>query len=88
MSVYLKRLGQFKARRIEPGLVPVAYGIPAKHADILPRLSQLGLDAECAKRCIAIAKRHRVGTIRGYGNAIVPQVAAQFLRVLLEEFPT
>jgi len=61
MSVYLKRLGQFKARRIEPGLVPVAYGIPAKHADILPRPSQLGLDA---------------------------QVAAQFLRVLLEEFPT
>ncbi len=83
-----KRPGQFKARRIEPGIVPVAYGIPTKHADILPRLSQLGLDAECPKRCIALAKRHRVGTIRGYGNAIVPEVAAQFLRVWLEEFPT
>jgi hypothetical protein len=39
-----------KARRIEPGTFPLAYGIPA-----------------------------RVGRLRGYGNAIVPQVAAEFI---------
>jgi len=39
------------ARRIEPGLVPLAHGIPA-----------------------------RVVRVRGYGNAIVPQVAAAFIK--------
>ena len=39
-----------KARPVEPGLEPLAHGIPG-----------------------------RVGLLRGYGNAIVPQVAATFL---------
>jgi hypothetical protein len=39
-----------KARRIESGTFPLAYGIPG-----------------------------RVGLLRGYGNAIVPQVAAEFI---------
>ncbi len=44
-----------KARRIEPGLMPLAHGIP-----------------------------NRVGLIRGYGNAIVPQVAEVFIRSFFE----
>jgi len=44
-----------KARRIRPGIAPVAHGIPA-----------------------------RVVRIRGYGNAIVPQVAAQFILAYME----
>lgn len=44
-----------KARRIEPGLPPLAHGVPA-----------------------------RVGKLRAYGNAIVPQVAAAFIRAYLE----
>jgi len=44
-----------KARRIKPGLMPLAHGIS-----------------------------NRVGLIRGYGNAIVPQVAAEFIQAFFE----
>tara|TARA_Y100000310_G_scaffold318702_1_gene373076 strand:- start:272 stop:1177 length:906 start_codon:yes stop_codon:yes gene_type:complete len=44
-----------KARRIEPGIQPLAHGIP-----------------------------NRVGTLRGAGNAIVPQVAAAFIGAFME----
>jgi hypothetical protein len=44
-----------KTRRIEPGLAPLAHGVPA-----------------------------RVVRLRGYGNAIVPQVAAEFVKAYLE----
>jgi DNA (cytosine-5)-methyltransferase 1 len=44
-----------KARRIEPGLAPLAHGVPA-----------------------------RVVRLRGYGNAIVPQVAAEFVSAYLD----
>lgn len=43
-----------KDRPVEPGTLPVAYGIPA-----------------------------RVGRLRGYGNAVVPQVAAEVIRAYL-----
>ncbi len=47
--------GGVEYRRIEPGTLPVATGIP-----------------------------NRVGRIRGYGNSIVPQLAAVFIRSFLE----
>jgi hypothetical protein len=31
------------------------------------------------------ARRNRVGRLSGYGNAIVPHVAAVFLRAVMEE---
>jgi len=44
-----------KARRVEPGVRPLAHGVPG-----------------------------RVGQLRGYGNAIVPQVAAAFVSAFME----
>ena len=49
--------GTTRARRIEPGTMPLADGLPSKL---------------------------RTGLIRGYGNAIVPQLAATFIRAFLE----
>ena len=48
-----------KSRRVEPGLCPLADGVPA-----------------------------RVGRLRGYGNAIVPQVAAKFILASMETLGT
>ena len=48
-----------QSRRIEPGLCPLAHGVPG-----------------------------RVGRLRGYGNAIVPQVAAKFIRASMETLGT
>jgi hypothetical protein len=32
------------------------------------------------------ASRNRIGRLKGYGNAIVPDVAAVFIRAFVEEF--
>jgi DNA (cytosine-5)-methyltransferase 1 len=53
-SVWLQCLDG-KARRVEPGIFPLAHGVPG-----------------------------RVGRLRAYGNAIVPQVAAAFVRAYME----
>ncbi|MEM6503922.1 MAG: DNA cytosine methyltransferase [Planctomycetota bacterium] len=52
-----KKPGRYveKWRRVEPGTLPLAHGIPG-----------------------------RVGLLRGYGNAIVPQVAAEFVAAYME----
>lgn len=44
-----------KARRVEPGIQPLAHGVSA-----------------------------RVGRLRGYGNAVIPQVAAEFVMAFME----
>lgn len=50
--------GRFRPVPTEPGLFPLAYGVPS-----------------------------RVGQLRGYGNAIVPQVGAEFIRAYIEANP-
>lgn len=64
-----------KARRIsaEPGDVPLAYGIPRDVGRQLPALAQLAKGA----------RGNRVGRLKGYGNAIVPQVAAEFIKACM-----
>jgi len=68
-----------KTRRVpQSGIFPLAYGIPRK---LGPQLARL--------RAVAtIARRNRVGRLRGYGNAIVPQVAAEFIRAFMEQTGT
>lgn len=75
-----------KSRTIspKPGDGPLAYGIPVKAGHLVARLGELGIDPKTAKRIIANARRNRTGRLRGYGNAIVPQVAVEFIRSILE----
>jgi DNA (cytosine-5)-methyltransferase 1 len=65
-----------KIRRIsaQPGDEPLAYGIPRDLGRRFPELRQVAKGA----------RANRVGRLRGYGNAIVPQVAAVFIRAFLE----
>ena len=66
-----------KSRRIpdaQSGILPLAHGIPR---DLGRRFPQLA-------RMVASARANRVGRLRAYGNAIVPEVAAAFIRAYLE----
>lgn len=64
-----------KARRAEPGIFPLAYGLSP---GVVP-----GGDPGEAVDANATTEA-RVARLRGYGNAIVPQVAALFIRAFLE----
>jgi DNA (cytosine-5)-methyltransferase 1 len=66
-----------KARRIsaQPGDEPLVNGIPRELGRGEPELGRL------ARR----ARANRTGRLRGYGNAVVPQVAAAFIRAFMEE---
>lgn len=61
-------------RRLGTGVMPLAHGLPRSMGRGEPELSGL------VKR----ARANRVGRIRGYGNAIVPQLAAVFIRAFME----
>ena len=64
-----------KQRRIGTGVQPVAHGIPRSVGPELAGVRRLAKDA----------RRNRVGRLKGYGNAIVPQVAAVFVRAFMDE---
>lgn len=65
-----------KLRRIsaQPGDEPLAYGIPRDLGRRIPELRSVAKSA----------RSNRVGRLRGYGNAIVPQLAATFIRAFME----
>jgi DNA (cytosine-5)-methyltransferase 1 len=73
-----------KWRPVEPGTFPLVAGLPAGMGTLSPELRRLaemaGLDAASLKR----AKAYRVGALRGYGNAINPWQAAEFIRAARE----
>ena len=63
-----------KSRRVGCGIQPLVNGIPRELGRGKPELSRL------AKR----ARSNRAGRLKGYGNAIVPQVAAEFVMAFMD----
>lgn len=61
-----------KFRPVEPGTFPLANGIPSR----VGRLRDEDLQSH--------PQKNRVMRLRGYGNAIVPQVAAEFVKAFME----
>jgi DNA (cytosine-5)-methyltransferase 1 len=59
-----------KARRVEPGSFPLAAGIPVDMGKGRSRADRVAIGA---------ARAHRLGSLRGYGNAINPIIAAEFI---------
>jgi DNA (cytosine-5)-methyltransferase 1 len=73
-----------KTRRVGTGVSPLAYGIPSRKCDermghMFARLRELGIDSVRAKRIVKSARANRKGRIEGYGNSIVPMLAAKFI---------
>ncbi|TXH09892.1 MAG: DNA cytosine methyltransferase [Spirochaetes bacterium] len=63
-----------KARRTGRRIFPLVNGIPRDMGRGQPELGKLARNA----------RGNRVGRLKGYGNAIVPQVAAEFIKAFLE----
>lgn len=78
---YVVECENSKRRRIGTGVGPLDYGIPAKMEHLLPRLQKLSEDPG---RTIKIARKNRIAQIKGYGNSIVPQLGALFVRACMD----
>jgi DNA (cytosine-5)-methyltransferase 1 len=70
--------GKWRRASAQPGDEPLSYGVPAR---VGPGFAGMGGLDVAARRA---ASRNRVGRLRAYGNAIVPQVAAVFVREVME----
>jgi DNA (cytosine-5)-methyltransferase 1 len=73
-----------KARRIESGLEPLAPGLPRSMGRLLPEHERLAEMEGLSKQNLKEAKSNRRGRLSGYGNAIVPELAAEFLKSYLD----
>ncbi len=78
-----------KQRRVGTGIHVLASGIPFRTNDpelvqLLAGLRGVGVSPEDSAAVLRAARRNRIGRLKGYGNAIVPQLAALFLRSLFD----
>ena len=73
-----------KYRPIEPSTFPLAYGLPRNLGSLSEDLQRLAEVAGLSKQSLLNAKHFRKSALHGYGNAIVPQVAAEFISAYLE----
>lgn len=75
-------------RPIEFGTFPLAYGLPASMGRMLSETQRLAEVAGLSKQSLKRAKSFRVGSLRGYGNAINSEVAEGFIRAYRETVTT
>ncbi len=70
-------------RRAQCGVFPMVNGLPRSLGYGKSTLRRLPLLAKAAK-LLSGAKRNRIMRLRGYGNAINPHVAAEFIRAYMK----
>jgi DNA (cytosine-5)-methyltransferase 1 len=73
-----------KFRPAEPSSFPLAPRLPRGMGRLRPWERQLADVAGADVRSLKAARRNRVGRLRGYGNSIVPHLAAEFIRAVME----
>ena len=71
-----------KARRVEPGIRLLAHGVSGRMAVVRPGFEGRTEVPE------ALHWYSRSGALKGFGNAIVPQVAAEVIGAYLDCYPT
>lgn len=67
-------------RPVEPGTFPLAHGLPAGMGVLSPEDRRLAGLAGLSQQSLKAAKQYRKEALRGYGNAINPHAAAEFIR--------
>jgi DNA (cytosine-5)-methyltransferase 1 len=72
-----------KWRPVEPELEPLVAGLPISMGKLPPEARRLAEVAGLHARNLLRAKRYRTESLRGYGNSIVPWVAAQFVTAFI-----
>jgi DNA (cytosine-5)-methyltransferase 1 len=68
-----------KARPTKSGLFPLAHGVSGRMAVRMSGAEAANNGGEC------VHEYNRNGALRGIGNAIVPPVAAEFIRAVMSE---
>lgn len=70
-------------RRVGREIFPLAYGLPRSLGSMRPELARQAEMAGLSNESLRNAKRHRSAGLKGAGNAIVPEVAAMFIRLFM-----
>jgi DNA (cytosine-5)-methyltransferase 1 len=71
-------------RPVEPGTFPLAHGLARGMGTLGSELRGLAEMAGLDGKSLARAKKHRIGSLKGYGNAIVRQHAQAFIESYCE----
>lgn len=75
-----------KWRPVEPGTFPLAHGLARGMGTLQPELRRLAEVAGLDGKSLARAKAHRIGSLKGYGNAIVPEAAAEVIAAFMDVY--
>lgn len=72
-----------KYRRVGSRVQPLAAGIPRAVGPLFAGMGPMGRDPKADRKTGRIAKQNRIGRLKGYGNSIVPELAAEFIVAFL-----
>ena len=75
-----------KWRPVEPGTFPLAHGLARGMGTLQPELRRLAEVAGLDGKSLARAKAHRIGSLKGYGNAIVAEAATEVIAAFMDVY--